>query len=457
GPAGENLVKAACIIVNGGRAAAKCGLGAVMGSKNLKAIAVKGTKGLNVARPEEFLDIVGEIWDKVNGNNYITKTLKPYGTTRTVEIGNLLGDNQVRNFQEGFWSPEKVQKIGSDSVKRLSSRRLACFFCPAACSFYLKVTEGEFKGIEGEGIEGNTQRNLPAILKMHFLCNQYGLGEDETAGSIAWAMECYEKGILTDKDTEGLKLVWGNYEAIIELIKKIALRKDFGKILGEGSWRASQIIGRGSEKYSMSIKGHDLYEPLRVGRGYALGCIVSPRGPCHLRGSILSELFGTGQEEQKDFLKDKQSYENKAKLVVYQENFKALIDSLGICLFMTQSLEPGLINIYDLSRILSAATGLDINVNDLIEIGERIHNVEKAFNVRVRFTRKDDYPPWRFFEPIPSGPSKGECLDRDKFDQLLNEYYSLRGWNTNTGWPTKSKLIALRLKDISNELKIEED
>jgi len=461
GPAGENLVRAACVIVNRGRAAAKCGLGAVMGSKNLKAVAVKGTEALTVAKPNEFMRLAEEIWNKVDGNEYIEKELRPFGTSY-VERGNELGDNPVRNFQDGFWDPEKVQRVGKNEIVRHSSRRLGCFSCPVACSFYLRVEEGEFQGIEGEGIEGNTQRNfgcrldiddISAVIQMHFLCNQYGLGEDETAGAIAWATECYERGMITKRDTDGYKLGWGEIETILALIRKIAFREGFGELLGEGSWRASKILGRGSEKYSMSIKGHDLYEPLRVVKAYALGSIVSPRGPCHLRGSI-SAPVSVGDEERLQPVSDARnirSYENKARLVAYQENFKAVIDSLGLCLMVTQTQNPNLINYEDISQILSAATGWDVRVAELVEIGERIHNVEKAFNARAGMARRDDYPPWRFFEPIPSGPSRGESLDRKRFEKLLDEYYRARGWDVTSGLPSKSKLETLGLSELTRE------
>lgn len=462
GPAGENLVRGACIIVNRGRAAAKCGLGAVMGSKNLKALVVKGTKALSVARPTEFMRLAEEAWDKVNNNEYIAEELRRFGTSY-VERGNELGDNPVRNFQDGFWDPAKVERIGKHEIVRRASKRLACFFCPVACSFYLRVTEGAFQGIEGEGIEGNTQRDfgcrldvddMPALLQMHFLCNQYGLGEDETAGAIAWAMECYEKGIISEEDIDGLRLEWGNSEAILELIRRTAFREGFGELLGEGSWRASRVLGRGSEKYSMSIKGHDLYEPLRVVKAYGFGAIVSPRGPCHLRGSLSAaispedgmRLYGIPNAG------DIRSYENRAGLVAYQENFKAVIDSLGVCLMVTQSQNSGLITCDDLSKLLSAATGWDVGAGELMEIGERIHNVEKAYNARVGMRRRHDRPPWRFFEPIPSGPSKGEHLDRDRFEKMLDEYYVIRGWEPASGLPTRPKLEALGLIEMAEEL-----
>ena len=457
GQAGENLVRAACIIVNRGRAAAKCGLGAVMGSKNLKAIAVKGSKTLAVARPGEFMNITERLWDRVATDEDVVNRLRPFGTS-FVDEGNELGDNPVRNFQNGFWDPEKVRRIGKYEVARHSSRKLACFSCPVACSFYLRVKTGRFQGIEGEGIEGNTQRNFgcrldvdsfDAILQMHLLCNQYGLAEDETAGAIAWAMECYEKGIISEKDTGGLALEWGNTEVIIELIRQIASGQEFGGLLGEGSWRASQILGKGSDRYSMSIKGHDLYEPLRVSKAYGFGAIVSPRGPCHLRGSISPSLSAEKIEQLYGIsgIRGVKSYEKKAVLVAYQENFKAVVDSVGVC-----SMATHVIRYEDISRILSAATGRSVDVAGLIEVGERIHNVEKAYNVRAGMKRSDDWPPWRFFEPIPSGPSKGECLDEHRLDTMLDEYYRARGWDTKTGLPTRSKLERLKLYEVAEEL-----
>jgi aldehyde:ferredoxin oxidoreductase len=465
GPAGENLVRAACIINNGARAIGRCGLGAVMGSKNLKAVAVRGSQSIEVANSQEFMKLIEELLERLM-NNSAVKNLMLWGTTFHAEKNNELSGNPVRNFQDGYWEPERAQKIGSEMLmKEYAVRRLACFACPVACSHYLKVSKGKFKGTKGEGFETDTLKDfgykldidyLPAIIKAHILCSQYGLDVDNTAGVIAWAFECYEKGILTNRDTQGLELDWGNFESALELIRKMALREGIGDLLAEGSVIASKRIGKGSERYSMNIKGQELYEPLRtLGIGWALGVIVSPLGGGHLRGAPLTERMSISPQEGEKFFGvptagNRKTYEGKAKLVVYFENFKAVVDSLGICYNLTQWSSPYLPGPKELAKLFSAATGWRITAKEMLEMGERIHNIEKAFNVREGMTRKDDWPPERFFEPVKSGPGSGEHLDKEKLEKLLDEYYMLRGWNPETGIPTKLKLKELGLKEVGS-------
>jgi len=465
GPAGENLVRAACVTNNGGDAAGRCGLGAVMGSKNLKAVAVRGSGEISVAKPDEFMHLVEALWEKVIHNDALQAYMQ-WGTTFIPERDNQISCNPVRNFQDGFWDPEKIQKTNSKTLmEQYATRRLACFGCPVACSFYLKVSKGDFRGTEGKGFPANALKdlgcrldvdNLPAIIKAYVLCSQYGLDIDNTSGAIAWAMECYEKGLLTRKDTAGLELEWGNYEAVLELIRRMALREGIGDLLAEGSKRASRIIGKGSEEYSMNIKGQELYEPLRTLKGWAFGVIMSPTGGGHLRGASTCEATKISREAGERFYGvptagDRKAYAGKAKLVAYFENFKAVVDCLNICYFVTQWASPYLINPQDLAALFSAATGWPMTAEELMQIGERIHNMERAFNAREGMRRVNDLPPARFFEPIPSGPGKGECLDRAKLEQMLDEYYKLRGWTTD-GVPTRAKLEELDLAYVADEL-----
>jgi len=466
GPAGENLVRGACIINNGARAAGRCGLGAVMGFKNLKAVAVRGTGEVSVAQPEKFMQLIEELWEKVLSTDEM-RLYEQHGTTLIPEKNNEISANPVRNFQDGYW--EKASNLNAEELKeKYTVRRLSCFGCLVACSHWLRVPSGKLKGIEGEGLEANSIKDFgykldvdywPAIIQAHMLCSQYGLDVDNTAGSIAWATECYQRGILTKKDTDGLELEWGNHEVILELIKRIAFRQGFGDLLAEGSKRAAEGIGRGSEKYAMHLKGQDLYEVLRTATGWAIGAILSPIGGGHLRGAPAFEFYGkvTPEEGERHYgvytAGDRRAYEGKAKLVVFMENFKAIVDSLGICYHMTWWRSPYLAGPRDLAGLFAAATGKAITAERLMEIGERIHNVEKAFNVRVGMTRKDDRPPERFFEePIRSGPAKGERLDRDRFEKVLDEYYELRGWEKHTGLPTRAKLEKLGLREAAGEL-----
>jgi len=464
GPAGENLVRAACIVSNGARVAGRCGLGSIMGSKNLKAIAVKGTGEITVANPEKFMQLVDEFRERILSNNGM-KRLMQWGTNYILEISDLSSGNPVRNFQDGYWDSKKVQKLSTGALEKYIVRRLACFACPVHCSRYLKISNGPFKGTEGEGIECTTSKdfgckldidNLPAVIKAHILCNQYGLDLSNTAGVIAWAMECYEKGILKKEDLDGLELDWGNYEAVFELMKKITFREGIGDLLAEGSKRASEILGKG-EKYSITIKGQELYEVLRRQKGWALGVVLSSVGGGHLRGAPQTESLRISSKEGKKFFGvstagDRTTYSGKAKLVIYFENLKAIADSLNLCYFATQYLSPYLPSPKDLAKLFSAATGKMMTGRELMLIGERIHNVEKAFNVREGISRKDDMPPERFFEPIKSGPGKGERLEKEKWTKTLDEYYKLRGWNVKTGLPKRSKLEGLKLGYVAKEL-----
>jgi len=343
---------------------------------------------------------------------------------------------------------------------------MACFACPISASRYLRISEGDFLGTEGEGFETNTAKNfgckldidyLPAIIKAHILCSQYGLDVDNTAGPIAWAMECYEKGILKKEDLDGLELEWGNYEAVLELIRKIAYRDGVGDVLAEGSRRASEILGKGSQKYAMHIMGQDLYEELRASKGWALGVILSPTGGGHLRGAPIIEALEISPEEGERFYGvttagDRKTYEKKAKLVVYFQNFKAVVDAVGLCYILTQWSSPRLMNPEDISRLYTAAVGVPFTAEKLMRVGERIHNIEMAFNTREGITRKDYWPPERFFEPVNSGPGKGECLDKEKLRKAIDEYYDLRGWDLKTGLPTRSKLEDLGLEKITEDL-----
>lgn len=465
GQAGENLVRGACIINNGARAAGRCGLGSVMGSKKIKSIAVRGTGEIGVAKPERFIELAEELLEKVD-NDPRMDFFKSYGTMTIAQHDNdEWSGTPVRNFQDGYWEKSKGIRC-EDLVERFSERNLGCFSCPTSCSHWLDISGGEFDEISGEGFETNTINNFgyklnidnwPAIIKAHILCSKLGLDVDNTAGPIAWAAECYQRGILSKKELDGLELEWGNYEVIHELIKKIAMRDGVGNLLAEGSKRASEKIGRGSQRYAMHIKGQDLYETLRYRKGWALGVIVSPRGSGHLRGAPAFEGSVTPEEAEKYYgvrpAADRNSYEGKPKIVTWMENFKAILDCVGICSLLSWWKSPHLIGPEDISDLLEAATGRSFNVRRLMKIGERIHNVEKAINSRVGMTRRDDRPPDRFFEEqIKSGPGKGDILEKDKFEDMLDEYYELRGWNEETGLPTRETLEELDLEEVAEEL-----
>jgi aldehyde:ferredoxin oxidoreductase len=272
-------------------------------------------------------------------------------------------------------------------------------------------------------------------------------------------MDCFEKGILNPSDTDGLNLRWGNTEAVCSLLKKIALRKGFGDLLAEGSLRASQKIGKGSEALSFHLKGQDLIEPMRSCKGWALGVAVSPRGGTHTRGAPQTEFRAVDPETGKriwgvETAGNPRAYEGKAKLVVYYERFHAVLDSLGLCHFITNWSSPDLLGPEDVARLSSLALGEQITQKELMCRGEKILTLEKIYNLlHTEFGRQDDFPPALFMQKgIKTGPFKGEKLEKEKWDEMLSEYYTLHGWDPITSFPQAQTLMDLGLKRYSDKL-----
>jgi aldehyde:ferredoxin oxidoreductase len=278
---------------------------------------------------------------------------------------------------------------------------------------------------------------------------------DNTSSVIAWAIDCFQNGIISEAEADGLKLDWGNHGVVLELINKIAYREGFGNVLAEGSLRASQIVKKGSERYAFHMKGQDLIEGIRSMKGWALGVVVSARGGAHTRGALGTESRKYSEVESERFFGvktagDARTYEGKPKVVTYFEYVHALLDSLGVCFFTgnwttLDGIDPG-----ELAQFYTLVTGIEISENELMKTGERIHNLEKMFNVcHAGFTRKNDYPPKRLMEePVKSGPLQGELLKREDWEQMLDEYYGLHGWDKKTSWPTREKLEELGLDEF---------
>ncbi len=459
GPAGENLSRCSCVITNRARAVGRCGLGAVLGSKNLKAVAVRGRGEIYVACPDTFMEEVERTWKKLESSRGF-EMFRRWGTIGGFrDINDNLGMLAKNNFQDEYVNPEDLEKISREVYKdTYEIGRLGYTSCAFSCSHIYHIKDGPYAELTCEGFESNDIVNFggrlgiyyaPAIIKAHCLCNEYGLDQDNAAGSIAWAFECYQRNILTEKETDGLSFEWGNHETVMELLRKIAYREGFGDILAEGSKIAAERLGRGSERFAIHIKGQDSMEPMRAAKGWALGCAVSTRGGAHTRGASLQPFKSAGMPkhvyEQTWGISepgDIGSYENKAEIVVYYERFQAIMDSLGICILCSNWSGADLLGPDDLARLYSAATGYELTGEDLMIIGERIHNIEKAFNVlHAGFNRGDDYPPQRFMEePVKSGPARGEILLKKDFDRMLDEYYEIHGWDKDTGWQKKDQL-----------------
>jgi aldehyde:ferredoxin oxidoreductase len=467
GQAGEKLVRFANIMHELKRAAGRGGMGAVMGSKRLKAIAVLGTGSVEVADPREFGKAVEEFDSRLLGHP-LYRGISKYGTPTLTGLFNVGGRLPVRNYQ--YTTMEDIEEISAETfVEKYAKKSLACLGCLVHCSHYYEVKEGPYAGTHGDGPEYGCIgavgpscgiNYMPAILKMNNLANQYGLDATSLGHTISTAMEWYQRGIITKKDTDGVALEWGNHEAAIEMIEKIARRNGFGDILAEGALRAARRIGRQAVNYVQHCLGLELHSDVRAFKGFALHFSTSTRGADHLRGFPVhieqvpppKELLEamTDDENVARKLRDRHSYEYKEISVSWCQNVNAVLDSLPLCNFMHTILHtlPR-----EMARLLSAATGIEVSSAELVRTGERIYNVERFFNVREGFGKKDDVLPERMFEPVKDGPEKGSFIDRTKFEEMLNRYYELRGWDPKTGVPTSGKLKALGIEDVAGNLR----
>lgn len=463
GPAGENLARQACVIVSGMRAVGRCGLGAIMGSKNLKAIAVKGTGSIEISSPNEFMTLVEQVSERLIRLNG-AKARKEFGTFRVSELYNDLSALAYKNYLDDFIPKEHFAQISPEVFRnKYDVGGYACSACPTPCGHVYFVDSGPFSGKACMKAESNSLWDFggrlaitdpAAILRAQEECCQLGLDIDNSAGVIAWAIDCFQNGIISEKVTDGIELSWGNPDMVLSLLKKIAYREGFGDLLAEGSFRASHKVGGASSKYAFHVKGQDLIEAIRSMKGWALGVVVSARGGAHTRGALATEVMRYSPEDSQRIFGvntagDARSYKGKPKIVSYFEYVISVLDSLGICFFTGNWGSPEGISPVELARFYSLATGIPTSEAELLKIGERIHNVEKMFNVlQASFARKDDYPPERFMqEPVQSGPLKGELLQQSDWDKMLDEYYYIHGWDKETSWPTKEKLRELDLDE----------
>jgi len=469
GPAGENLVRGACVIQDRNRAFGRCGTGAVLGSKNLKAVVCKGKKPIEVADRERFMRAAEACRKRILECDE-TERFRKYNTLGCFPKKQDMGAIPYKNSQESVF-PEDTD-VSMDPtlvVDKYSVAKQSFPGCPIGCGWYAEITDGPYKGLVTEGnvwepfgtIVGRCAVREPTFMvKISAYCNQLGVDFNLVGNSIAWAMECYQRGILTKEDTDGLALEWGDEEVILELARKIAYREGFGNILAEGCKRASEIIGRNSGYYAMHIKGQDLYESMRGSNAWALGAAVSTRGGGHTTGTCGWEQAGyidvdkayrlTGVKNANDAT----SYEGKARLTYYFEVLHRINNSTGVCHQNTVYNKLDYLNLDDFAELISSATGIEFTTKDLEEIAMRQLNMEKAINLRfTNFNRKDDMPPLRDqLEPLRRGKMDGWKLDMDKWNRMLDEYYEMHGWDKETGYPKRSTLEKLGLGYVADEL-----
>lgn len=470
GQAGENLVKYASVIVDRYRAAGRTGVGCVMGSKNLKAIAVRGTKSIKIADPEKFEEYCQIARERLDPRrNPLLKTLSKYGTIGVMPIYNELGCISVRNFQDVTW--DKIDRFDLEEVflKLFIRRSLACSpNCLVHCSHWWQIREGRFAGEEGEKPElviaisfgpnlDNT--DMASIFHIQNLINKYGIDSIETATAIGLMMECWQRGIISEKDTDGIRYEWGNIDAILETIRKIVYREGIGNVLAEGTLNAAKKFG--CEKFVCHAKGMTMIEDVRAFPHWALNYAVSTRGADHLKGYSMIDKSGRTDISEALFGDPGAGMTHSPRLkglaVKFFEEFLQMCDALGICkLVATRLLVPAdpsdILGLDYFSKVFSSATGIKMNSDEFAKSCERIVVLEKMFNARLGIRRKDDTLGYRWIkEQCPSGPGKGMKAE-DYLDVCLDEYYNARGFDVKTGIPTKNKLKELGLEKLMVDL-----
>jgi aldehyde:ferredoxin oxidoreductase len=447
GLAGEKQSKIANIINEKTRAAGRTGLGAVMGSKNLKAIAVRGTNDIVVAKPEEFIELVKEFHERMKGP--AAQKYRTLGSAENVMIQNALYCMPTRNYTNSYF--EHAGKVSGEVLnERYVAKIIACNSCAMRCEHEAVVRDGPYKGIMARMEYDNIWAlgpncgvdRLDAIIKAAELCNYYGLDAQSAGVTVSFVMDCHEKGILSHEELGGIDAHFGNSEAVIQLIEKIGNREGIGNILADGVKAASQKIDKDSEKLAQNIKGLEVtgYD-LRCLKTAALGFAVSFRGADHNRsGAYAFDISGKVDRFKAE--------KGRGKLVKDSEDVYALIDSLIICKNSRGTLYKEL---PDMAKLYTLVTGYEMTPEELGLAGERINTLARLINIREGLSRKDDTLPWKVMnQPVPDdGPSKGAVVTQAELDLMLDDYYLARGY-TQGGVPTKALLDKLGLEDLSS-------
>lgn len=463
GQAGENLVRFACIMQGVKRAAGRTGMGALMGSKMLKAIAVKGSQSLDNKDPTALLETAKRHYRQITKSK-IFPVLSRYGTLTIFAMQNEGGQIAAYNNQYNYFEAAEGKLEDEVFDEKYKVKNVSCFSCPIHCTPRFRVEDGPYKGLWGEGPEyyymsgfgpavGNADWEV--ILAGGDLVNRYGLDVGSTTAYIGWLMELWQRGIIGHEEAAPLTLEWGNAEAILGLVHQMGKKEGLGGLVAERGVEAAEVIGRGAERYLHQGKRliHESSINDRATRGTCLGEATANRGFCHLRGRSSFELMGLpedllakiyGHPIDPNFM----SWRGKPAMAIWTQHFTTIADCLGVCKFAT--MWPGSVTnlgYEDFCHTLKAIKGWDMTPRELMEIGERVWNLERMFNVRESHIRRDgDMPPAVFYQPNKLEPLKGVKLDRDEYERALDEYYKLRGWNPD-GTPQRETLVRLGLGD----------
>lgn len=447
GPAGEKMVRFAHINTELYRQAGRGGLGAVMGSKNLKAIVFKGSGAIKTSRPEDYTSFFG---DQVRNllNSEAIYQRRRWGTARVTLVASDQDLLPTRNFNEGTF--QEAENIGAEAMeKSFWVKDKACSTCPINCGKIGVIRTGPYSGTVIEGVEFESAAllgsncgvsSLEDVVHANDICDRMGLDTISAGNVIGFIMECFERGILEEKELGKLEPKFGNSEAIFELLEMIARREGFGNLLAEGVKRASEKIGKGSEDFAIHVKGLEIAGwGIRASPGMALSYATSDRGGCHKRAWPISfELSGKGLHGETI---DRFSTEGRAAIVKHQQDFNAATDCLVACDFAKSP-----IGLQGYVKMLNLVVGSSISTEELLNVGERTWNLVRLFNVREGFDRKQDTIPWRMRnEQLPSGLAKGHFISDNMLEKMIKEYYVLRGWDDD-GIPLPETLERLAIR-----------
>lgn len=459
GQAGENGILYSCLMNDRGRAAGRGGIGAVLGAKQLKAIVVNGRGGIRPARLEAFIQAVEQT--EQNLKNYPFAAIPALGTMSLVSGLNGGGMLPTRNFQTGTF--DEADKFSGETLDRtLQIKRRGCFGCSFSCGRYSAVKSGPFATPPMEGPEYETAdmfgamcgvSDLEAIIRANYLCNNYGLDTISTGNSIAFGMECYEKGLITTEDTGGVELKFGKADAVIDTIEKIVRQEGIGKLLAKGVKKAAEELGSAAEEFAMHVKGLELpgHEPRAESKILGLQYAVSTRGACHMHPNWASTWefqldCGMNEFGQPWPPTEKNEPGDKGEAYRYVALQGEISEILGTCIFYSWGVEGICITPKLYAELLSALTGWDVTPPELVVAAERSLNLKRCFAAREGFTRKDDRLPKRLFTELPDGPSKGNKVVN--LEEMIDGYYDAMQWDLASGLPSAAKLEQLGIDFI---------
>ena len=483
GPAGENLVRYANVMTGIKNSAGRTGMGAVMGSKNLKAVAARGTMDIKIAHAVEALEYNKRFIDQITSAK-VNQTQGALGTPFIWGATNSWGGVRCRNFQYNQCEyaddiePERLDEIAEETIGPY--HMTGCFGCQVHCRAQYKIPSGPYAGKYDEGPEYTSQgafggepdcKNAVTVLTGNHLVDQWGVDNLEIGSIISWAMELYEEGILTDKDTDGLELTFGNDEALLEMIRRICFREGWlGDTLAEGGIRAAEKIGKNSIKYLVHVKGmNNLHSDERATPALALNIATASRGSDHLRSrpaidlyhlpeEILRKIYSNPIPYDGPLSSEHTSYVGKPWMVYWQENCYMAVDCLGICKYHTVFLGATLPNFEDWPKVIYYNTGLEITPTEIWDVAERCNNLERLFNLREGLKRDDPEKGDRLVDRYHDEPCKrgapdviGKTIDRQGFKKMLDEFYEHKGCDEN-GVPLPETLKRLGLENEPSHL-----